>query len=277
MLAAPLLALLLAPSATQASIDIGVRLFDVVPGRRPSGHTGMLRGAEPAGGSGPKVADFCSAEGDFDGCAASIERLLAEVHRVETAGGGSGGRSKVEALLPEAEKFVAQMFRAPPGSQKSQRKRLAEDSDGGGTKGARRANRKGRKEKGAKSKKSEAARENCEKSFGMKGDKPNAGSQMRCLINAGEHIAAVDVIDGYLREQVRRFGDDWTLLVQRAPKDVPQTMVLSTFALGLLQEWLDTSEEGAKIAAASFSEFSRKAGLMHAYNKQLENLLVYGW
>ena len=39
----------------------------------------------------------------------------------------------------------------------------------------------------------------------------------------------------------------------------------------------DSSAEGQKIAADSFREFARKAGLMHAYNKQLEHLLVYGW
>eukprot|EP01051_Picozoa_sp_SAG22_P010115 SAG22_NODE_889_length_6648_cov_6.695984_7_plen_74_part_00 len=54
-------------------------------------------------------------------------------------------------------------------------------------------------------------------------------------------------------------------------------MVLSTFALGLLQEWLDESEDGQKLAAESFREFARKAGLMHMYNKQLEHLLVYAW
>ena len=44
-----------------------------------------------------------------------------------------------------------------------------------------------------------------------------------------------------------------------------------------LQEWLYPSEEGQTIAAGNFREFSRKAGLMHRYNTQLEKLLVYAW
>lgn len=232
----PLLLLLLVYcSVVYCSFDVAIRQFDLGAGRRPAGRTGMLRGMGSLADGSDTIPQFCGSNDGFDGCAAGMSRLLAEVQRVEASGGVAGGRSRIDQLIPEAETFVGQMFRAPHGSQKAQRKLLAESKSGGGTKGARRANRRKGKEK---LKQSEATQRQCSESFGPSGSTPNAGSQARCLISNGEHIAAVEVIDGYLEEQVSRYGEDWTLLVQRAPPEVPQTMVLTTFALGLLQEWL---------------------------------------
>ena len=58
---------------------------------------------------------------------------------------------------------------------------------------------------------------------------------MRCLINEGQLSAAVVVIDAFLADFSSRFSPNWTLAVQNAPGQLTQTVVLSTFALGLLQ------------------------------------------
>jgi hypothetical protein len=254
-----------------SGLDLSVRLFDTASGR-PNGNTHMLRGVAPSSGAPTEAGlqKFCNGLGHsaFDDCAGALGRLLAETERQE---GGDGRLQAVEALLPESEQFVGAMFKAPPGAKKAERRRL-QDAGGDGLAAARAGNRKKKKQARKDETQRERIKKKCSESF-----ENDTGSEMRCLINEGQLSAAVVVIDAFLADFSSRFSPNWTLAVQNAPGQLTQTVVLSTFALGLLQEWLDPSEEGQTIAAGNFREFSRKAGLMHRYNTQLEKLLVYAW